>query len=292
MKKCSYCGKEYPDEAVRCLIDGEPLLGGAFEPSPVPQAIAVSISPPQIVAAESAISPPSAPWTDRQLLTLEVVLVCLIAFGGSILSSFYSLSSLSGNGSGTSSGGIFKWVYAIMRQGSALGLFWYVLVRRGKSFFDLGLVWARKDFVWSIALSFGGSLASRAVYNAIYYSGLTTVSHSAANTHVGHILFGGGISLVTILFQFVNPFFEELIVRAYVMTEVKHLTNSAMKAIIVSTVMQTSYHFYQGAPAAFGHGATFLIWSFYYAKTNRIAPVILAHLYSDVGSTLWYLFRQ
>ncbi len=274
---------------MRCFIDDALLLGGTLEPLPVPQAIAVSISPSQIVAVESASSPPPAPWTDRQLLIMEVVLICLIAFGSGILSSFYSLS---GNSSGSSSGGAFKWVYGAIRQGSVLGLVWYVLVRRGKTFSNLGLVWARKDFVWSIALSFGGSLAYRAVYNAIYFSGLTTVSHNASTAHVAHILFGGGISLVAILYQFLNPFFEELIVRAYVMTEIKQITNSATKAIIVSTVLQTSYHFYQGAPAAFAHGATFLIWSIYYAKTNCIAPIILAHLYADVGATLWYLSRQ
>jgi hypothetical protein len=27
MKKCSYCGKEYPDDATMCALDGEPLVG-------------------------------------------------------------------------------------------------------------------------------------------------------------------------------------------------------------------------------------------------------------------------
>src|SRR5438128_769346 len=34
MKKCTWCGKEYPDTAQRCLIDAEPLIGG--EPPPPP----------------------------------------------------------------------------------------------------------------------------------------------------------------------------------------------------------------------------------------------------------------
>ena len=83
-----------------------------------------------------------------------------------------------------------------------------------------------------------------------------------------------------------------MIARAYMMTEVKELTNSVATAIIVSTVLQTSYHLYQGVPAALGHGATFLLFSIYYAKTNRLAPIIVAHLYSDVGGTLFYLYGQ
>jgi len=50
------------------------------------------------------------------------------------------------------------------------------------------------------------------------------------------------------------------------MTEVKALTNSVTKAVMISTALQMSYHFYQGAPAAFSHGATFLIFSIFYAK--------------------------
>jgi membrane protease YdiL (CAAX protease family) len=77
-----------------------------------------------------------------------------------------------------------------------------------------------------------------------------------------------------------------------VITEVRALSNSATKAIICSTLLQTSYHLYQGTPMAVGEGATFLIFSIYYAKTNRIVPIILAHLYADVGGTVWYLVRN
>jgi len=76
------------------------------------------------------------------------------------------------------------------------------------------------------------------------------------------------------------------------MTEVKHLTNSITKAVIISTLLQTSYHFYQGVPAALSDGVMFLIFSVYYAKTNRITPLILAHLYMDVGATLHYWFNH
>src|SRR5260370_40725636 len=37
----------------------------------------------------------------------------------------------------------------------------------------------------------------------------------------------------------------------------------------------------KGAPMAFAEIGSFLAFSVYYAKTNRIAPVLLAHLYLD-----------
>ena len=263
------------------LADGEPAAAPTVESPPT------ATSPPPPVVPASA-SPAKAPWTEREIRTFELVLVCLLAFGRSILSSGHTLWLYGGYIRPAYETGTYGWIYNIFCQASGLGLLCYVLLRRRKSFADLGFNWEKKDIGRSILLRLGGWLAFYAVYNGIYYSGLTTTSYQAGTTQVAHLLFGGGIFEATILYQFLNPFFEELIVRAYVMTEITFLTNSLPKAVMVSTLLQTSYHFYQGAPAAIGHGATFLIWSIYYAKTGRIAPIILAHLYSDVGSTLWY----
>ena len=106
------------------------------------------------------------------------------------------------------------------------------------------------------------------------------------------MLFGAGVPLAAIVFQLINPFFEELIARAYVMTKVRLLTNSVSKAVIASTLLQMSYHFYQGAPMAFSEGAGFLVFSIYYAKTNRITPIILAHLYEDLWGTLAFMLHH
>jgi membrane protease YdiL (CAAX protease family) len=278
MKKCPYCGKEYADDIERCLIDDELLLS-----EEVPSA-KETIAEPILPAAL-----PKIIFSERQMSVIELVLVCTIAFGGSILASTYSYFD---SGYGSSGRSVYSWTVQVLHEGSSLGLLWYILARQGKSLKDLGLAWMWKDFGWSIILGFAGSLAFHGIYNAIYFTGLTSTTYGRSSAHVGHVLFSGGIFFSTVLIQFLNPFFEELIVRAYLMTKIKLLTNSATKAIIISTLLQTSYHFYQGAPAAFGHAATFLIFSIYYAKTNRIAPVILAHLYADVGGTLWYIFQH
>lgn len=97
---------------------------------------------------------------------------------------------------------------------------------------------------------------------------------------------------MAIAFQFINPRYEELIVRAYPMTEIRQLTNSVSKAVILSALLQMSCHFYQSAPMAFGKGASFLVFSIYYAKTNRITPIILAHLYMDVWGTLAFMLHR
>lgn len=280
MKKCSYCGKEYPDDALHCVIDGEPLPNGEA---------ASSTTPPPIPEWARATAAPAGILSEPHMRIAEVALVCLIAFGGSILLSTYYLTY--GPPSGTDRGA-FAWLVQGLREVSALGLLWYVLTRRKKTLSDLGLKWKWSDAGWAVLLVIAGTTAFYAVYDAIYFSGLTQTSQSDAGAHVGNLLFGGAASVAMILFQFLNPFFEELIVRAYLMTEIKQLTNSMAKAIIASTLIQTSYHFYQGAPSAFADGAMFLVFSIYYAKTSRITPVILAHLCFDVGGLLWYWARR
>ncbi|HXT11433.1 MAG TPA: CPBP family intramembrane glutamic endopeptidase [Candidatus Angelobacter sp.] len=127
---------------------------------------------------------------------------------------------------------------------------------------------------------------------AIYAFGLTIFSHPPGYSSVSQYLFGGGVFVTTIIYQCINPFFEELIVRAYVMTQVRQLTNSAVIAVIASTLLQTSYHFYQGVPLALAEGGAFFVFCLYYAKTKRITPIILAHLYSDVVPSMLYVVRH
>jgi len=166
------------------------------------------------------------------------------------------------------------------------------LVRRTRSLSGLGMSWTKKDFAHSVLIWLLGFGAYCVVYWGIYLAGLTVFSYSAGGARVGQVLFGGGITFMTFIFQFINPFYEELIVRAYLMTEIRQLTNSLSKAVIASTLLQMSYHLYQGAPMAFSSGASSLVFSIYYAKTNRITPIILAHLYMDLWGTLAFMLHQ
>jgi membrane protease YdiL (CAAX protease family) len=283
MKKCPYCSTEYADDAVRCPIEGE---------LPSNPALAQTSAPPFIVPGTMAPQPRPVDLTNRQIQIIEVVLVCLVAFGSAIFSSAHSFYYGASGASGASGRSAFAWMLQAFREVSALGLLWYVLTRQKKSFADLALAWKPSDFGISIVLYIAGSLASQAVYSCLYYSGFTSTNREVASAHVGDILFGAGVPLAALLFQFLNPFFEELIVRAYLMTQVRLLTGSVAKAVVASTLLQTSYHLYQGVPSALGLGAIFLIFSIYYAKTNRIAPLILAHAYMDIFATLRYMITH
>ena len=286
MKRCSWCGNEYPDTAERCAIDAQPLEDGN---GPVAdggaEAEVLTVEPPAV--APSAIELPALKATERQLRIFELVLVCAIALGDYI---FYAMYHFPGVAPGNSVGRSRSWLYSCLHEVSGLALLWYVLVRRSRSVSDLGFSWTNKDVPRSAVVWLMGTAAFGGVYAILHVTGLTPSAHAGAGAaRVGRLLFGGGITFMTIVFQFINPFFEELIVRAYLMTEIRQLTNSVAKAVLLSTLVQTSYHFYQGAALALAEGGIFLVFSIYYARTNRITPVILAHLYMDVWSTVAFM---
>jgi membrane protease YdiL (CAAX protease family) len=109
---------------------------------------------------------------------------------------------------------------------------------------------------------------------------------------LGGLIYGASTSMANVLDEFVNGFFEELIVRGYLMTEIKRLTGSIFFAVLCSVGVQISYHFYQGGPLAISHIGTFMLFAVFYAKTNRILPPILAHSAIDLNSFLNYALRN
>jgi membrane protease YdiL (CAAX protease family) len=83
-----------------------------------------------------------------------------------------------------------------------------------------------------------------------------------------------------------NPFFEELIVRAYLMTEVLDLTGSSTLAVALSVALQFAYHLSYGWAAAISLSFQFLIFALYYAFTRRALPIIVAHSLFDISGLL------
>ncbi len=83
--------------------------------------------------------------------------------------------------------------------------------------------------------------------------------------------------LIAIPFVLLNPFFEELIVRAYLMTELKFLTGSWAVAGIVSVLLQASYHLYYGWSRASTLVFLFVVFAIYYARKRKDTPIVVAH---------------
>src|SRR5262249_7646685 len=85
---------------------------------------------------------------------------------------------------------------------------------------------------------------------------------------------------------------EELIVRAFMITEVVELTGQVSLAVFSSVCFQALYHFYQGGAGGLVGAGGFLICSIYYVRYRRITPLILSHfLYNMLIYGYWGVTR-
>jgi len=104
------------------------------------------------------------------------------------------------------------------------------------------------------------------------------VSHVAANP----IFSSSGLSLVMIVaVSIVNSIYEELFVAGYVISALKE-RRSMWTAINVSIAIRLSYHLYQGPIGVLSVIPLGFIFAYWYARTGRLWPLIVAHALSDL----------
>ena len=126
-------------------------------------------------------------------------------------------------------------------------------------------------------ISFGAYVLGSSVVQLFHYQ----IYGVLAKTPSGRDFFGHP-PITAVPFSLLNPFFEELIVRAYLMTEVSDLTGSSVLAITISVAVQFSYQLYYGWVGAISLSFLFLTFALYYARSRRILPVIVAHGLFDI----------
>jgi membrane protease YdiL (CAAX protease family) len=207
---------------------------------------------------------------------LEVCLVLLVAFGGYILNSLYILQNGSGAVPQISNA---RWSFDSLHKLTALLLLIYVLSRRSLRLRDLGLRWSLREVGVGLlvaGVSFVAYTLGWTVVQLVHYRMVGLWVHPV----VVRVLFARS-SVPAIVSCLLNPFFEELIVRAYLMTEVLDLTCSSTLAVALSVVFQFSYHLYQGWAVAISLSFQFLIFALYYALARRALPLIVAHSLFD-----------
>jgi membrane protease YdiL (CAAX protease family) len=242
------------------------------------------LAPP--AAPQPAAPQPASPEIENRLLRwFELGLVLLIAFGSFFLSSFSYYAGARPMPADWSQN--MRWTTALFQESIALLLLGYVLARRKLRIRDLGLRWSFRELGPGALLAIASYLAyalGYAVLNAVHRKLFGAVAHTTPL----HTLFGYA-SVMMLVFSVVNPFFEELIVRAYLMTEIKALTGSWALAALLSTAVQTSYHLYYGWTLALALGFQFLVFSVYYARTRRATPLVLSHGIFDLLGVLQLL---
>jgi membrane protease YdiL (CAAX protease family) len=224
----------------------------------------------------------------KHMRTLEFCLVLFIAVLPLMTTSIFSLINKTPQFEGALRN--LQILHGILIECSAIALLIYILFRQNRRLSDIGFSFRMNDIWHSIILALACILALFIVY--FFYS-LGHYLITGNHFHPVHpvTILDGKLNFFIIIFVLLNPFFEELIVRAFTITEVEYLTNSTVNAIAFSVFIQTVYHLYQGLPNAIVEAGTFLLLSLYYAKFRRIAPVIMVHGYFDILSLIFSAMR-
>lgn len=213
----------------------------------------------------------------NHLRWFELSLVLILAFATPFLRSLALLR----NGPGAQpTFDNLRWLYGLGHEIIGLALLGYVLLRRGLKLSDLGLRWSFRALGAGLLLTVAYFIALLIGGAAVYGIHLALFGTIAKN-HTMREFFGHPSWLV-IPFAMVNPFFEELIVRAFLMTEVLELTGSAILAVVGSTALQFSYHLYYGWTGALTISTGFLVFSLYYLRTRHATPLVVSHGIIDI----------
>ncbi len=103
-----------------------------------------------------------------------------------------------------------------------------------------------------------------------------------------HLVRPGLHLLNIVLISIVNPLFEEVFVCGYVITALQPRLGMPT-AVNISVGIRVFYHLYQGAIGVIGIVPMGLIFGYWFGRTGRLWPLIVAHAVGDVAGLLPYV---
>jgi uncharacterized protein len=217
-------------------------------------------------------------WIENISPRLEFLVVVLAAFGyfsiGSVLSLLYKSHKVVIRGEDLT----FLLVYEIT---VLLVLGWF-LKKRGWTLAQFGVTPSWRSTVMGVYLI----PATYVMYAPIWIT-LELLFPEIQSISQSKVLIVSGISLWEIIsVSVINPIFEEFFVCGYIIHSLKKSKNLWI-AVMMSTFIRTLYHLYQPIQSIVAIVSIGLVFGFFYARTNRLWSVVVAHAIFD----FWGLLR-
>lgn len=195
---------------------------------------------------------------------VELIIVILSAFGFFISKSILSLNN-HGPGAEISD---TKLYILLITEAILFLLVWLFLRLRGWTFKKIGLQFAPVDVIHALALFALCRFAFLLVIWLVHTTGLSFSGNAP--------LSAGSLSLPSVIaVSVLNPIFEEVFVCGYVISAMVK-RDEAWLGIHISIAVRVMYHLYQGAAAA-GLIPIGLVFGYWFARTGRLWPVVIAH---------------
>ncbi|AEV89125.1 CAAX amino protease [Actinoplanes sp. SE50] len=166
-----------------------------------------------------------------------------------------------------------------------VALAWYLLRRDGiRPGRDLGIDFRRPGFDagWGAGLAAGIGLPGLLlVYAAIKLGVSAQIVPSALQPYWWAVP-------VLVLSAVQNAVLEEVLVVGYLTTRLRQLEVSTGWIVAGSAVLRGSYHLYQGFGGFVGNIVMGVIFAFFYLRTKRVMPLIVAHSILDITAFVGY----
>jgi uncharacterized protein len=83
---------------------------------------------------------------------------------------------------------------------------------------------------------------------------------------------------------------EEIVVCAYVLTRLRQLGWTNSRALGAAAILRGSYHLYQGYGGFVGNAIMGLIFGWWFQRTRRVVPLVVAHSVIDAVSFVGYAY--
>ena len=89
---------------------------------------------------------------------------------------------------------------------------------------------------------------------------------------------------------FQNGLSEEIIVIAFMLTRLRQLGWTKERALVAAAILRGSYHLYQGFGGFAGNFVMGLIFGWWFQRTGRVLPLVIAHFLLDAFSFIGYVY--
>ena len=141
--------------------------------------------------------------------------------------------------------------------------------------------WAR-DLGWGVLIAAGIGIPELGLYLGARALGVNTEVQAANLTSHWWTL------PVLILAAAMNGILEETIMIGYLFTRWRQAGWQVPLIVIVSAVIRGSYHLYQGFGGLVGNLIMGLLFGWWFVRTKRVLPLVIAHTLLDVASFVGY----
>ncbi len=89
-----------------------------------------------------------------------------------------------------------------------------------------------------------------------------------------------------------NSALEEIVVVGYLLTRLRQMGWSNGRALGASALLRGSYHLYQGLGGFVGNLVMGLIFAWWFQRTRRVLPLVVAHFLLDTFAFVGYLYLR